>query len=197
MAEENLSFNLPQILEKHRVSLGLLFLGLLLFGGGVVFSLSKNPNPSVKIILPSPSVSFSSQKILVDVSGAVVIPGVYQLPAGARLELAIKVAGGLTAEADKEYVAKSLNLASILSDGAKVYIPQKRERGFQQTDNKSAKLVNLNTASAAELETLPGIGPKTAEKIINGRPYQSIDDLLLRKIVGKSVFEKIKDKIGS
>lgn len=196
MAEEKTSsFNLPRILERHKVSLGLLFLSLLVFGGGVLFSLSKPPNSSVKIIAPSPSVTPS--KVLVDVSGAVVVPGVYQLPSGARLELAIKAAGGLTNEADREYIAENLNLASKLPDGAKVYIPKKGEEGFQQGSASSANKININSALSSELETLSGIGPKTAEKIINGRPYQSIDDLLLRKIVGQSVFEKIKDKIGS
>lgn len=195
MAEvTSFSFNLPPILEKHKISIGLLLLSLLILGGGVVFSFSNNPKSSVKVITPSPS-TFSS-KILVDVSGAVVLPGVYQLPSGCRLELAIKAAGGLTSEADKEYVAKNLNLASLLADGAKVYIPKKGEEGFQQGSASSANKININSALSSELETLSGIGPKTAEKIINGRPYQSIDDLLLRKIVGKSVFEKIKDKVG-
>ena len=189
------SFNLPQILEKHRLSLGLMLLALGLFSGGVIFSYSRNSNSSVKILSPSPSVV--PAEILVDISGAVALPGVYQLPLGSRLELALKVAGGLTEEADKEYVAQNLNLASVLSDGTKVFIPKKGEEGsFQQTDVLSASRININTASASQLDTLPGIGPKTAEKIINGRPYQSIEELLLKKVVGQSVFEKIKDKVS-
>lgn len=195
MAEEQASsFDLPQILEKHKISLSLFVLGLVIFSGGVLFSLSSKSDTSIKVLPPSPQTAPS--KILVDISGAVAVPGVYQLPAVARLELAIKVAGGLTSGADKEYIAKNLNLASSLSDGAKVYIPKKGEEVSEESVSGATK-ININTTSASELEALPGIGPKTAEKIINGRPYQSIEDLLLKKVVGKNVFEKIKDKIRS
>lgn len=202
MADKKLFFfGLPPIIKKHQVSLGFFLFGLVIFSGGVILSCSKASErtdsfqeASVKII--GPSSSPVSEKILVDVAGAVVIPGVYQLPAGCRLELAFQAAGGLSDEADREYVAQNLNLASILLDGAKVYLPKKGEGGFQRTGELSARKININAASGAQLETLSGVGPKTAEKIINGRPYQKIEDLLLQKIVGQAVFEKIKDRIS-
>jgi competence protein ComEA len=195
------SLDLPPIIKKYRVPLGFFLVGLVIFSGGVVLSLSKasektefSSETSVKIV--SPSFSPSSENILVDISGAVVIPGVYQLPSDSRLELALQAAGGLSNEADREYVAQNFNLASVLSDGAKVYIPKKGETDFQQTTELSAKKISINTASAGQLETLPGIGPKTAEKIINARPYQKVEDLLLKKIVGQAVFAKIRDRVG-
>ena len=179
-------------LKRPEFSYLLLVLGLFFLGGGVGFSYSRRPKPSVSILFPSPS---PGERILVDVSGAVVSPGVYQLPFNSRLQLAIQAAGGLTPKADSEWVAKNLNLASKLSDGQKIYIPRKGESSTQNTSLPTDKQININTANASELDSLPGVGLKTAEKIIQNRPYQKIEDLLLKKVVNRSVFTKIKDKI--
>ncbi len=162
--------------------------------------LSQADNQSI-IIEQSDTESASESGILVDVSGAIVNPGVYELPFQARLKDAIVRAGGFVPETDSEYIAKNLNLAARLTDGAKIYIPFQGEKRSQNTVGNNtgvqntASQININSASISELDTLPGVGPATAQKIIDGRPYQSIDDLLNKKITGKSVFEKIKEKI--
>jgi competence protein ComEA len=196
--ENVLSDKILPILEKHKLSLGLALLSLVLLGGGVIGKVLTQPKSSPVKIITSEKQDLKTDltaKILIDVAGAVAIPGVYQLPTGSRVDLAIKVAGGLTEEVDWEYIARNINLVATLTDGAKIYIPRVGEE-TSAVSTQTTGLIKINTASSSELETLSGIGPKTAEKIINGRPYQTIDELLTRKIVGQSVFEKIKDEVS-
>lgn len=138
-----------------------------------------------------------SGEIVVDIAGAISAPGVFAMPANARLGEAIEKAGGLTRAADLDWIAKNLNLAVKLSDGAKIYIPKKGERSSNVLGSSNNQVsININSASMSQLESLSGIGPKTAQKIIDGRPYQSVDDLLSQKIVGAKTFEKIKNEIS-
>lgn len=146
-----------------------------------------------------------SGKIKVDVEGAVLKPGLYALASDARVQDALIAAGGLAPDANR----KTINLAQKLSDGAKIYIPAQGEAMPAKGENNSAfggsvlssetsstGLVSINSASGTELESLPAIGPVTAGKIIDGRPYGSVQELLSRKIVGKATFEKIRDLIS-
>lgn len=140
-----------------------------------------------------------SAKIKVDIEGAIVSPGVYELTFGSRIYDLLIRAGGLSGEADREWISQNLNLAANLIDGGKVYVPKMGERktgevilGYEDIANK----ININNASLSDLDKLSGVGPVTAQKIIDGRPYQAIEDLLSRKIINKSTFEKIKDKIS-
>jgi competence protein ComEA len=140
---------------------------------------------------------------MVDIEGAVVKPGVYSLPLGSRLKDGLIMAGGLSASADREKIAKSMNLAARLTDGAKVYFPKQGEisstvntqSGVVSSSDVST-LININEASEGQLDTLYGVGPATAQKIIGGRPYSDIQELLTKKIVSRSVFDKIKDRIS-
>ena len=141
--------------------------------------------------IPS-SVNSQDSTLTVDVQGAVNKPGVVRLPGGSRIEDAISAAGGLSEEADQEYIRRQMNLAAKVVDGTKIYLPYQGESNQSNVSN----VVNLNTASQKELESLPGIGPVTAEKIIAGRPYGTIEELMERKIIGKAVFEKIKERIS-
>ena len=124
-------------------------------------------------------------EITVHVAGAVRAPGVYALPAAARAIDAVHAAGGLAADAD----ADRINLAASLADGQRVYVPRRGEDDPLAVDpslaaNGSAAPagpVNINSATAAELETLPGIGPTTAAAIIAHRnlhgPFAAVDEL--------------------
>lgn len=132
--------------------------------------------------------------LAVDIEGAVINPGVYQLPAGARVEDAIAVAGGLSDEADEERIAGSINRAAKLSDGAKLYIPKKGDAASPVGD--LGNLLNINSASASDLEALPGIGLVTAKKIIDGRPYQTLEELVSKKAISQSLFEKLKEQLS-
>jgi competence protein ComEA len=133
--------------------------------------------------------------VTVDVEGAVVHPGVYTLPVDSRVEDAIQAAGGLESDADEELFARTMNRAMKLVDGGKIYVPSLSSSGIGSAGSVS-NLVSVNTASQSELDTLPGVGPVTAQKIIDNRPYQTLGELVSKKAVGTALFEKIKDKMS-
>jgi competence protein ComEA len=143
--------------------------------------------------------------VLVDVEGAVMEPGLHRLPVGARIGDAISAAGGYSPQIDIGAAAAELNLAAILADGSKVLVPTRGDTGRtvapggdDASDAAGSSLVEVNSADQAQLETLPGIGPVTAGKIIAARdeaPFETVDDLLARKIVGPATFEKIRPLI--
>lgn len=151
--------------------------------------------------------SSSAAEVYVDVDGAVVRPGVYRLKDGARVSQAIDAAGGLTAEAD----VTGLNRASKITDGQKIYVPTVGEQqaaaavggadsaAVASGAGSSSGLVNINTASAAELQTLSGIGPSMAQSIIDERTqngaFASVDDLMRVSGIGEKKLAKIKDCI--
>lgn len=152
--------------------------------------------------------SSSAAEVYVDVDGAVASPGVYRLKEGARVSQAIDAAGGLTAEAD----VTGLNRASKVTDGQKIYVPTVGEQQAASAaggaeggaaaasgTRTSSGLVNINTASAAELQTLSGIGPSMAQSIIDERTqngaFTSVDDLMRVSGIGEKKFAKIKDCI--
>lgn len=173
---------------------------ILIFIGIVSMVLAENRSQGV-IIEEAASDAARSNDIIVDVAGAVLMPDVYKLKGDARMQDALIAAGGLAQDADREYVSKHINLAMKVSDGAKIYVPNKSEKLEVKSQNyggevsKSDGLVNINAASSSELEELAGIGQKTAQKIIDNRPYSSVEELLTKKVVGQKVFEEIKDKV--
>lgn len=146
--------------------------------------------------------------IIVDVGGAVNRPKVVELKSGSRVQDAIEAAGGLTEEND----ISKINRAATVNDGDKIYIPTKQEvesGGYPQAEENSvvkadagagsSGKVNINTASASQLQTISGIGPATAEKIIvfrnsNGK-FKSIDDIKNVDGIGDKTFEKMKARI--
>lgn len=136
--------------------------------------------------------------IVVDIAGAVVHPGVYRLAAGSRVEDAIAAAGGLSGGVDNDRLAQAVNRAAKLSDGAKLYIPKIGDavKSHIISSPDSANLVSVNAASQQEFEALPGIGPVTARKIIAGRPYTSVEELVAKKVMGQSLFEKLRDQLS-
>lgn len=209
-----------EILEKNKLTVGFLLAGLILIGLGVlgvkVFNFENGPKVEVLGEQEVGNVKWevgsegekgeagtegAISKITVEASGEVLRPGVYQLALGDRVNDLLTVAGGLSAEADRDWVAKNINLAQKLLDGAKIYIPNKSQKSNIKSQNRNLNLettqdkININTASEPELDTLWGIGPATAQKIISGRPYQRPEELVEKKIVRKDVWERIKDKI--
>ena len=196
------------VIEKYKIQLGIVLGGLILLGLGVIFfRLNSADKPKIEII--SPDSSQGAATIFVDIQGAVEKPGVYELPANSRINELLIRAGGLSAEADREWVSKNINLAQKLQDGVKIYIPSQKEvRQFggpalsttaggevAGVSGTIAGKININTASQAQLESLWGIGEKRAADIIANRPYQSIEELVTKAKIPKSVVEKIKDKI--
>jgi competence protein ComEA len=138
--------------------------------------------------------------IVVDVAGGVRAPGLYRLGPGSRVGDAIAAAGGYGPTVDASAAARELNLAAQLSDGQKVVVPERTTATQAVTGGAAGSpgLVDLNRATQAELEALPGIGPVTAQKVIDARterPFSRPDELLERKIVGRSTWEKIRDLV--
>lgn len=192
--------NIIQILERFKLPIALAFLGVVLIIGGIFASNinKKDPSTSSGRSFPKESIVESVKLISVDVSGAVLSPGVYQLKEGSRIEDAVKSAGGFAKNVNSQFVAKNLNMAQKLVDGSKVYVSFEGESVGSTQGGVVAGIntqININTSSQSEIESLPGVGPVTASKIISGRPYQQIEDLLSKKAVSKAVFEKIKDLI--
>ena len=153
------------------------------------------------------------EKIAIHIIGEIKKEGIIYLPKGSRIVDAIEKAGGSTKEAD----LTQINLAYILEDGKKIYIPNKKEKineyiiksngnTFIQEGDKSQSIlskendkVNINTATLNELDSLPGIGPSTAQKIIDYREkngeFKKIEDLQNVKGIGNAKYEEVKDKI--
>lgn len=178
----------------------LFFFGIILLSIGLM-QLFYQPKNQIEFISGEDVEGAAATEIFVDVSGAVQTPGVYQLPGDARTQDALVAAGGFTADADREFVSKSMNLAAPLADGMKIYIPVKGEAWTANSNlgtitGSNSGLISINSASQSELESLPGIGPVTASKIIDNRPYGAVDDLQSRKIVGQAIYQKIKDLVG-
>jgi competence protein ComEA len=164
----------------------------------------------------SVSGAMTTRGVVVDVAGAVNTPGVYTLPIGSRVDDALTAAGGLTKNADTAYVTKILNRAAKVTDGGKIYVPRVGEdetsynpeilsrRGstsdnlsplLQRTGTSQNGLVSINRASQSDLESLSGIGPATATKIIAGRPYQTLNEVVIKKAMSQSLYDKLKSQL--
>lgn len=144
--------------------------------------------------------------VVVQVVGEVASPGVLRLPAGSRVEEALNAAGGPLEDADPQ----ALNLAARLTDGQRIVVPRKGERpvtadpapsdgrGVAPAPPSKPAKVNLNTASPAELDTLPGVGPVIAQRIVEQRQkawFTSPDQLLELKLVNQPTFARLRDLV--
>ena len=194
-----------------------LFVGITLGAGGVALSGRVQPadiviQPPAPTALPAPTATPGPLRVFVN--GAVAIPAVYELAPDAILQQAIEQAGGFTAEADTAVV----NLALPLQDGMQIYVPTLDETTEQvqaiistpsvRTEGieldladdtavtTNGEIVNINTADVAQLDTLPGIGPSTAEKIVEYRnsngPFATIDEIMSVSGIGPAKFEQIQ-----
>lgn len=185
------------LLEKYKLPVGLGLIGLVLASFGVLlFSLQKQAGPEVEILTEE-----ETGMIFVDLEGAVEKPGLYELPAGSRLNEVLIQAGGLSAEADRDWVAQNLNLAEKLVDGAKFFIPTASDNissgqvaGTETVTVTNAK-ISINHASLAQLDTLWGIGEARAQSIIENRPYQTLEELKSKAGIPTNVYDRIKDEI--
>jgi competence protein ComEA len=161
-----------------------ILLGLL--AAGVILIAGTPPRGNPVSLLPTSTPGL----LTIYVSGAVSTPGVYSLPEGSRVEAAIQAAGGFSSGAEID----SINQAALLEDGQQVNIP-----GNVDTSKIIVGRVNINTATAVELDALPGIGPTVAQAIIDYRlqngPFQFVQDIQKVNGIGPATFDKIKDYI--
>ena len=147
----------------------------------------------------APTVPPTTAPVRVYVSGAVKTPGVYTLAPRSLVDDAVKAAGGAGTDADLE----SINLALEVRDQQQIHVPRKGETSQPTTMNVAAApgvtRVNINTATLADLDTLPKVGPATAQRIIDYRakngPFKKIEDLKNVSGIGDVTFEGLKDLI--
>ncbi|MFQ5617277.1 MAG: helix-hairpin-helix domain-containing protein [Anaerolineales bacterium] len=185
----------------------LILTGILI--AGVIWLVASPPRGEPVTLLPPPTPA----PVVVHVTGAVAEPGVYELPVDSRVQDALDAAGGALPEAD----TSGLNLAARLADGSQIRVgtlPSTTQDASPSAiitptsiPDSSAPpgtpdagaIVNINTATQRELETLPGIGPVTAQKIIAYRKengdFETIENIVNVSGIGPATFDKIKDRI--
>ena len=200
---------ISRFLREHKEILKKAGIVVLVIVLGLVVSMIKNggqEEANAQAEEATVSTEETAAMIYVDVGGEVKDPSVVELPDGSRVTDAITAAGGLTEQAD----LTDINRAAFVSDGEKIYIPSQvseleddglsaGEGGDGGTAKSSDGRININTADSTQLQELTGVGPATAEKIIdyrkqNGR-FQSIEDIKNVSGIGDKTYEKLKDHI--
>lgn len=182
-----------------------LFAGLL--SSGVILLLSRPPSGVPVQLEPPPTVAPTATPLplRVHVAGAVNAPGVYELPAGSILADALSAAGGVAPEGN----TARLNLAQLLTDGTQIFIASDggdaggadpaTARASSVSGSGAGGRININTASAVELESLPGIGPSLAGRIVDYRDeyglFDTVDDLTNVRGIGAATLESIRDLV--
>lgn len=195
-------------LERYQGYLVVVLIQLIALAA-VVFILRRPTQGLVEILPPpttTPAPTATPVVMKVHVSGAVAEPGVYSLPEDSRVQQAVEAAGGLTEDATEAGV----NLALPLVDGQQVYVPREGEAATPvaavggspasaPASSNAGSVVNINTASVEELQTLPSIGPAIAGRIVeyrdNNGPFRVIEDIKQVSGIGDATFEKLKELI--
>jgi competence protein ComEA len=203
------NFNWEDMLHKYRIPLSAFLVGMILIGAGFIFykeNIVSNQNIE---IIESGDVEGESigGKLVVEIAGAVEKPGVYKLESSARVEDLLIIAGGISVDADRVWVEKTINRAAKLVDGQKVFIKDINEQtqsasakesggdqsGSSVISTSDTRVININTASQKELESLWGIGPVYAQNIIDQRPYSTAEELLTKNVIKSNVYERNKN----
>ncbi len=171
--------------------------------GGVVAPVAPGAAAAQTKGQPDPAAPAVAATVAVHVVGEVRRPGVYELPGGARVRDAVDAAGGLLGGAEQAAV----NLARVVVDGEQIAVPRKGDLlagaagsgGAGAPGTGAPGKVDLNTATAEQLDTLPGVGPSTAAKIVADRtangPFRTVDDLMRVSGIGPSKFDALKDLV--
>ena len=197
---------MSKALERYKVAI-VAVLGMLIAAGGAVLLLGRpRPGPiQVSTPLPTPTATVDPTStpapLRIYVSGAVHQPDVYVLPPRSLVKDALEAAGGATDDAD----LSQINLAVELSDQQQVHVPRMGETNKPSTSSDTGNPavpvgpVNINRATVEELDTLPGIGPAIAQRIVDYREafgdFATIEDLKKVNGIGPATFEKLKDQI--
>lgn len=167
---------------------------------------SQRPGSSSAVGATGPAVD---AQVVVEIVGAVSHPGVFRMPTDARVGDLLTAAGGYGPRVDAGRAGRELNLAAPLHDGDQIRVPSRDDAPGASAGGggggspgggpaSAAGPIDLNRATASELDTLPGIGPATAAKILasrDGQPFVAVDDLRTRKLVGQKTFDGLKDLV--
>ena len=184
-------------IERNQGHIIVLLLSLIL-NGGLVLLLLRPPANEIKIVPRTPKPPKTTVRVFV--SGAVIAPDVYELPIDSLVQDAIKAAGGHSPEAD----LNQINLARQLKDQEQIFVPYRvaepePSEGAQPVPVATPGKINLNTATAADLESLPHIGPTLAPEIIEFRAengsFSAPEDIKNVYGIGDTTYEQIKDRI--
>ena len=184
-------------IERNRGYIIVLLLSLIL-NGGLVLLLLRPPASEIKIVPRTPTPPKTTVRVFV--SGSVVAPDVYELPIDSLVQDAIQAAGGHAPEAD----LNQINLARQVKDQEQIFVPCRvaepdPSEGAQPVPVATPGKINLNTATAADLESLPNIGPALAQQIIEYRAengsFSSPEDIKKVRGIGDTTYERIKDRI--
>lgn len=201
-------------IERRRLLVGLvvaLVAALVAIGVVVVRSVSATGGAPAELTLPRASprstiegTATSGGSIVVAAAGAVTRTGVYRVAPGARVIDVVEAAGGAGPDADLDRV----NLAAKVADGERIYVPRKGEPGDSAVavaaggaaaEGGTSAIVDLNTATAAQLESLPGVGPATAQAILDYRKrrgrFRSVDELLEVRGIGEAKLEQLRPHV--
>ena len=193
---------LNEFFFKNRYLILTTLSGLILISVGFLFFKNGGFPSSAKIEVldASSEAKEATSDIIVEISGEVLKPGVYKLSFGSRIDDLLIVSGGLSASSDRDWVDRNINRAAKLFDGQKIYIPKVGQTlGIstgQTGGGGETGLINLNTADAKTLDSLPGIGQVYAQNIIEHRPYSETSELVSKGAIPNNVYEKIKEKIS-
>ncbi len=217
------SISLTALADRLGVSPAVVLLGFLAviaaaLGGWWALRSPSTPDPAEilprasSVEIPIPTTTSEASRIVVDVVGAVASPGVHELLEGSRIIDAVLAAGGLTGQADR----MRLNFAEPLQDGARLYVPTLDDEAALEvvtrpvpssndsipspSNASSSEVVNINTATASQLEQLPGVGPALATAIIEHRqlrgPFASIDQMDDVPGIGPAKLEQIRPRVS-
>ncbi|AIO19503.1 ComE operon protein 1 [Candidatus Izimaplasma bacterium HR1] len=185
---------MKEFIKKYYIYIAVVVIVLI----SVVLSLDFEKEPNIIVPITENEQVVNKSYIYIDIKGSVLNPGVYKVEAGTRLFQLINLSGGFTEEADHAVVNQSV----LLYDEMYIYIPNISEdyTGNIYVNNENSNgVVNLNTASKSTLETLPGIGPSTAQSIIDYRDnissFNSIEDIMNVPGIGEATFNEIKTLI--
>jgi len=174
-------------------------IGLILVGFGVLaYKIDLfSSGDKVEVLTSTTEVQDGDKEIVVEIVGAVEKAGVYKMHLGDRIDDLLIISGGLSENADRDWVIKNINRASKLTDGQKLYIYQIGEVKGVSTDTEAnpSGFININTASLKELIDLPEIGQERGKNIIEQRPYSNTQELVSKGAISQKVFDKIKNEI--
>jgi competence protein ComEA len=166
-------------------------------------------------VVADPLPGSAAPELVVEIVGAIGRPGVFRLPAGSRVGDLVEAAGGYGSRVDTERASHELKLAAPLHDGDQIRVPSRDDvvttgaepgvgsqpgsgGGSSGSGSSGTGLVDLNRATSAELEALPGIGPVTATKILTARdeqPFGAVEDLRTRGLLGEKTYDKVRDLV--